>query len=175
MAETLEEPEYETVRVHDGFELRKYTTSVEARVQRSGEGASEDSTAFRRVAGYIFGANRTGARYAMTAPVSRWSDVDGAWLSFHMPAAHPLEELPPPNDSGIVLSMRAERLVAVVTFTGRTTAGRLRKKELRLRHGIEQAGYTVNGPPVLAVYDNPWTTLPFKRRNELHLEVQIGG
>jgi len=175
VAETLEEPEYETVRVLDAFELRKYTTSVEARVQRSGEGASEDSTAFRRVAGYIFGANRTGARYAMTAPVSRWSDGDGAWLSFHMPAAHPLEELPPPNDSGIMLGMRDERMVAVATFTGRTTASRLRKKELRLRHGIEQAGYTVNGPPVLAVYDNPWTTLPFKRRNELHLEVQIDG
>lgn len=175
MAETLEEPDYETVRMYDGFELRKYGTSVEARVQRSGEGATGDSTAFRRVAGYIFGANRTGARYAMTAPVCRWSDGDGAWLSFHMPAAHPLEELPPPDDSGIMLGMRDERMVAVATFTGRTTAGRMQKKELRLRHAIEQAGYTVNGPPVLAVYDNPWTTLPFKRRNELHLVVQIDG
>ena len=175
MAETLEEPDYEKVRVHDGFELRNYGTSVEARVQRSGEGASDDSTAFRRVAGYIFGANRTGARYAMTAPVSRWSDDEGAWLSFHMPAAHSLDELPAPDDSGIELAARAERTVAVTTFTGRTTSGRLRKKERRLRQDIEQAGYTVSGPPVLAVYDNPWTTLPFKRRNELHLEVQADG
>ena len=175
MAETLEEPDYETVRMYSGFEIRKYVRSVEARVQRSGEGATGDSTAFRRVAGYIFGANQTGARYAMTAPVSRWSDDDGAWLSFHMPVAHPLEELPPPNDSGIELSEKVERVVAVVTFGGRTTQSRLRKKEQQLRHDVEQAGYTVNGPLVLAVYDNPWTTLPFKRRNELHLELQFDG
>ena len=30
---------------------------------------------------------------------------------------------------------------------------------------------TASGDPILAVYDNPGTTLPFMRRNEIHLPV----
>jgi len=29
------------------------------------------------------------------------------------------------------------------------------------------------GPGVLALYDNPWTTLPFLRRNELHIKIAL--
>jgi len=41
-----------------------------------------------------------------------------------------------------------------------------------LRAAIEREGYVATGPAVLAVYENPWTTVPFMRRNELHLHIE---
>ena len=39
---------------------------------------------------------------------------------------------------------------------------------------VEAEGYEVSGPYRLAVYDNPGTTLPFMRRNEIHLPLASG-
>ena len=36
---------------------------------------------------------------------------------------------------------------------------------------VQASGLTAEGAPVLAVYDNPGTTLPFMRRNEIHLPL----
>ncbi|MGB0378655.1 MAG: heme-binding protein, partial [Poseidonia sp.] len=55
MAERLEEPAYEVLATHEGFEVRRYAPTVQARVQKAGLGQGSDGSAFRRVAGYIFG------------------------------------------------------------------------------------------------------------------------
>lgn len=170
MATQLEEPKYTVVHSYDAFELRRYDANIQARVQTSG--ASAASGGFRRIARYIFGGNQTGESIAMTAPVSMWDDNDTGWLAFTMPSAYALETLPAPHDGGVVLLELEEKSVAVLSFSGRTTAGKTARLEQKLRKAIAAEGLSAVGPAVLAVYENPWTTLPFMRRNELHLEIQ---
>ena len=69
MAHDLEEPEYEVLSEHEGFEVRKYSKSVQARILTPGNGWGGSSGGFRRIAGYIFGGNQSNQRIAMTAPV----------------------------------------------------------------------------------------------------------
>ncbi len=170
MATQLEEPKYTVTQSFDAFELRRYDANIQARVQTNGSDAV--SGGFRRVARYIFGGNQTGESIAMTAPVSMWDDNDTGWLAFTMPSAYALETLPAPHDGGVVLLEQEEKTVAVLSFSGRTTAGKTARLEQKLRKAIATEGLSAVGPAVLAVYENPWTTLPFMRRNELHLEIQ---
>ena len=45
--------------------------------------------------------------------------------------------------------------------------------ETALRNAVKMEGLEAMGPVVLAVYENPWTTLPFRRRNELHVRIVL--
>jgi len=174
MAETLEEPAYETISVHDGFEVRRYGPTVQARVQTAGQDGGAASGGFRRVAGYIFGGNSERTSIAMTAPVHMWEEGGSGWLAFTMPSAYALETLPQPSDVGVLLHPTSTSTVAVARFSGRTTPKKTARVEKVLRAAMMREGYAARGPPVLAVYENPWTTLPFMRRNELHIEVDQG-
>jgi len=173
MAETLEEPPYEVINTHDGFEVRRYGPTVQARVQTAGRNGGAASGGFRRVAGYIFGGNSERASIAMTAPVHMWEEGGSGWMAFIMPSAYAMETLPTPNDTGVRLHPTDVATVAVARFSGRTTPKKTARVERGLRAAIEREGYAAVGPAVLAVYENPWTTLPFMRRNELHLHLEI--
>ena len=172
MAETLEEPAYEVINAHDGFEVRRYGPTVQARVQTAGRDGGAASGGFRRVAGYIFGGNSERTSIAMTAPVHMWEEDGSGWLAFTMPAAYALDALPAPNDTGVLLTSKPAATVAVARFTGRSTPKKTVRVEATLRASLQREGYAAVGPAVLALYDNPGTTLPFMRRNELHIEVR---
>ena len=172
MAETLEEPPYEVINAHDGFEVRRYGPTVQARVQTAGRDGGAASGGFRRVAGYIFGGNSERTSIAMTAPVHMWEEDGSGWLAFTMPSAYAMETLPSPNDAGVRLHPTSVATVAVARFSGRTTPKKTARVEKELRAAVEREGYTAVGPAVLAVYENPWTTLPFMRRNEFHLHLE---
>ena len=173
MAETLEEPAYEVIDIRDGFEVRRYVPTVQARVQTAGRDGGAASGGFRRVAGYIFGGNSERASIAMTAPVHMWEEGGSGWLAFTMPSAYAMETLPTPNDAGVHLHPTSVATVAVARFSGRTTPKKTARVEAGLRAAVEREGYVAAGPAVLAVYENPWTTLPFMRRNELHLHLEL--
>ena len=97
MTETLEEPPYEVINAHDGFEVRRYGPTVQARVQTAGRDGGAASGGFRRVAGYIFGGNSERTSIAMTAPVHMWEEDGSGWLAFTMPSAYAMETLPRPT------------------------------------------------------------------------------
>jgi hypothetical protein len=169
MAESLEEPAYTVQATFEGFEVRRYVDTIQARVQMQG---GDRSGGFRRVARYIFGDNNRGDSIAMTAPVSMWDEGEGSWLAFTMPSAYTLDALPAPHDSGVNLIAKQGGDVAVLSFTGRTSQRKVERLEAMLRASVQAEGYTVAGPSVLAIYENPWTTLPFLRRNEVQLPVK---
>jgi len=169
VAKRIEEPEFELVESFNEFDVRHYRANIQARVQTDGSGAA--SGGFRRVARYIFGGNQSGESIAMTAPVSMWEEQDQGWLAFTMPSAYSMEALPRPHDGGVMLLEQEEQLVAVLSFSGRTTPGKKARLERKLRAAVEREGLEPIGPAVLAVYENPWTTLPFMRRNELHIKI----
>ena len=170
MAESLEEPLYELVKSFEGFELRHYAPTIQARVRTSGRDSGA-SSGFRKVARYIFGGNLQQSSIAMTAPVSMWEDEESGWLAFTMPSAYSLETLPQPLDGEVSLDAQTEKYVAVASFSGRSSASKVARLEMKLRRALHSHQYQAIGPAVLAIYDNPWTTLPFLRRNELHIQV----
>tara|TARA_B100001173_G_scaffold88433_2_gene76015 strand:+ start:744 stop:1265 length:522 start_codon:yes stop_codon:yes gene_type:complete len=172
MASNLEEPEYEVLSVHKGFEVRKYSKSVQARLLTPGNGWSGSSGGFRRIAGYIFGGNQSNQRIAMTAPVQMWDTDGGSMMSFTMPFEHAIEDLPSPNDSEVEIAEVDEYVVAVLGFSGFSRTSKAKRLMAKLADMVESEGLTPSGPFVLAVYDNPGTTLPFMRRNEIHLPIE---
>ncbi|MDP6199194.1 MAG: heme-binding protein [Candidatus Poseidonia sp.] len=172
MGEKPEEPSYVVITSFNDVEVRRYTSTVQAKVQTVKQASGAPSNGFRRVARYIFGGNQQGASIAMTAPVSMWDEGGSGWLAFTMPSAYSIETLPRPNDADVVLVECPEQDVAVLSFSGRTTLAKRARLEQRLRAAVEQEGLESAGPVVLAVYENPWTTLPFMRRNELHLRLK---
>ena len=107
----------------------------------------------------------------MTAPVQMWDADDGSMMSFTMPSEHSIEDLPIPNDKGVEIAEVDEYVVAVLPFSGFSRTSKAKRLMAKLEALVRGVGMTATGAPVLAVYDNPGTTLPFMRRNEIHLPV----
>lgn len=171
MASGIEEPEYELLSEYEGFEIRRYSESVQARLLTPSSGWSGSSGGFRRIAGYIFGGNETNQRIAMTAPVQMWDTDSGSMMSFTMPSKYSIKDLPSPIDKGVEIVEVDEYVVAVLPFSGLSRTSKARRLMAKLETLIQASGLTAKGAPVLAVYDNPGTTLPFMRRNEIHLPL----
>ena len=171
MASGIEEPEYELLSEYEGFEIRRYSESVQARLLTPSSGWSGSSGGFRRIAGYIFGGNETNQRIAMTAPVQMWDNDSGSMMSFTMPSKYSIKDLPSPIDKGVEIVEVDEYVVAVLPFSGLSRNSKARRLMAKLETLVQASGLTAKGAPVLAVYDNPGTTLPFMRRNEIHLPL----
>ena len=110
-------------------------------------------------------------RIAMTAPVQMWDNDSGSMMSFTMPSKYSIKDLPSPIDKGVEIVEVDEYVVAVLPFSGLSRNSKARRLMAKLETLVQASGLTAEGAPVLAVYDNPGTTLPFMRRNEIHLPL----
>ena len=171
MAENYEEPAYELLRKYRGFEVRKYVDTIQARVSTGGMNYGESARPFRRIAGYIFGVNDRQQSIALTAPVHMWESGEESLMAFTMPSEHKMEDLPKPNDSGVELLHVEGEVVAVLKFSGLSRPSKSLRLQKKLRKLVEAEGLTPTSEAKLAVYDNPMSTLPFMRRNEIHLPI----
>ena len=138
MASDLEEPEYEVLSEYQGFEVRKYSKSIQARLLTPGNGWSGSSGGFRRIAGYIFGCNRSKQKIARTAPVQMWDGDRGSMMSFIMPSEYEIGELPLPIDPDVKLVEVGEYVVAVYPFSGFSRTAKARRLMERLQSMIEE-------------------------------------
>jgi hypothetical protein len=149
------------------------------------------SEGFRRLAGYIFGGNTTGAKVAMTAPVAQSSasgpaasqtiamtapvsqdrDAEGRWVvRFFMPAKYTLATLPTPNDARVRLVEVPPATMAVLRFTGSTSADAVAERQADLQAAVKDSQWQIAGPMLAWFYDPPWT-IPALRRNEVAVAV----
>ncbi len=172
MAGRYEEPRYEVISAFSGFEVRKYVDSVQARVRTEGKNMRDSTAGFRRIAGYIFGRNDKEQVIAMTAPVHMWNDGEGEIMAFTMPSEYSLEDLPAPSDRGVKLVNYSGCTLAALTFSGLSGSRRSGRMKTKLNRMVLENGLSPSGPPMLAVYDNPTSTLPFLRRNEILLPLE---
>ena len=185
MASRVAEPAFEVVTRYDNFELRRYLPYVVAETRVEGEYRRSLNEGFRRLAGYIFGGNRSQAKLAMTAPVSAQPGSEkipmtapvsaqkdaGSWVvTFAMPEGSRLDTLPLPNDQRVTLHLLPARQVAALRFRGWASAKDVEKKTAELLAALPSAGLTPRGVPTIAQYNPPWT-LPFFRRNEILVEL----
>ncbi|MGB5511793.1 MAG: heme-binding protein [Woeseiaceae bacterium] len=164
----LEEPKFEIIASFDGVEIRRYAPYVVAEVD-----VADDSSGFRKLAGYIFGGNEQGEKMAMTAPVeSRQSELqDKTTYSFVMEHKYTLDTLPTPDDEEIRLLERPERVVAVLRFSGRWTDKNFGNHRDKLLQALERNSISPAGPAEQARYNSPFTP-SFLRRNEVLIPVE---
>jgi hypothetical protein len=182
----IEEAPYTTVEQRGDFELRQYQPYVVAETIVEGSFEEVGNEAFRRLFGYISGANRSAQsiamtapveqaaaseKIAMTAPVTQEKSGDRWRVAFVLPSSYTLATAPQPTDARVTLALVPERLVASVRYSGTWSRGRYEENLQALERFIVEQGLTPTGEPVFARYNPP--LMPwFLRRNEVLIPVQ---
>lgn len=184
-ADKYESPRFELLSRDGKFEIRKYSDLIAAEVQVDGCGRRSEDEAFRILAGYIFGNNKTGAKIPMTAPVTQQrvsekiamtapvtTQRTGETLSmrFFMPAKYTLATLPEAGDARIRFVQLPPSKFGVVRFSGPSNQANMAKHTKELELFLSKSGMQAKSKPLQAVYNPPWT-LPFMRRNEVWIAI----
>lgn len=181
-----EEPAYSLVSREGNFEVRRYPSVIAAEVTVGGAGSRAADDAFRILAGYIFGKNKSRDKIAMTVPVTEQTasqkiamtvpvttrvESSGMQMRFFMPSKYTLETLPAPLDDRIKFSTVPPVQYAVVRFSGLAHEGSIRQHTDELRAYMRAHNLEAAGDAVRAFYNPPWT-LPFMRRNEVWIPLK---
>ncbi len=174
--QAVEEAKYDVLSTDGTVELRRYAPKIVAQTIVSGDFSDVGNEGFRRLASYIFGANKTTEKIAMTAPVNQAATVQNAaaqdWrITFMMPASSTAETLPEPNDKRVVLRQQPATVMAAIRYSGTWGRDRYQEHENKLRTWIKTNGFKISGVPVFARYNPPFT-LWFLRRNEVLIPIQ---
>ena len=181
----VEQPQYRTLVKDGAIELREYAPRIVAQATVAGGAEAARNAGFRKVAGYIFGANRSGENVAMTAPVVQRGSQQIAmtapvvqagrgdvWtIQFVMPAKYTMATLPEPADRDVKLRQEPAARYAVMRFSGSRSSDAVAARTGVLLREAQRRGWSVKAEPVAWFYDPPWT-LPPLRRNEVAVEVQ---
>lgn len=183
-----EEPKYERRQLTDTVEIRRYGSRIAAETTVLDDENRARNEGFRRLAGYIFGGNRSNQTIAMTAPVGQQSarggeqiamtapvvqaagDDDGWVIRFFMPSKWTLETLPTPKNDQVRLVTVAPETVAVLRFSGDRSPKAVAARTDELLKTLQDNGIKPSGEAQAWFYDPPWT-LPMTRRNEIAVAV----
>jgi len=164
------EPPFTVLEKEGEIEVRQYEGMVLAEtVVESGYGQSSGQ-AFSRLAGYIFGKNRSKQKFSMTAPVLQEKQGNSWVMSFVMPEGSTLASLPEPLDPAVSFREVRQKKVAVISCSGLHSESNLRIYGEKLAAWLKMRGKRVLSAPRAASYDPPWT-IPFLRRNEVQIDV----
>ncbi len=159
------------------LEIRRYDGSVTATLFVTSE--IEDTMheaehlverGFEALFDYIRGANETGEKLPMSAPVMFQPGRGGAFVSFFMPSSRTLPSLPKPLDHRITLTWNPRRSVAAFRYGGCLLASHRQEVAERVARGARMMGYEPEGAPTFAGFDAPYVA-PFLRRSEVWLDV----
>ena len=181
----VEEPPFTVEAQTSHYEIRKYSETIVAETKVAAGFEDSGNRAFRILADYIFGNNKSKSKIAMTAPVSQHADSEkiamtapvtqagsgqGFVVQFTMPHAYTKETLPEPNDSRVNIRTIPERRVAVFKYSGTWSEKRYQEKLKEFLSILRTDGVKTVGVPVFARYNPPFIPW-FLRRNEIWLEV----
>jgi hypothetical protein len=180
-SDKYEQPRHTVFERAENIEIRDYAPMLVAEVELEGEREAALSHGFRILAGYIFGGNVKRASIAMTSPVTQDAsekiamtspvtqtagEGGGKWrVAFMLPKSYTIDTVPQPNDGRIKFRLtQPERRVAI-RFSGISSESNLGKHKQALEAFLNERKLAPRAPPVLALYDDPFT-LPWNRRNE---------
>ena len=181
----IEEPPYSVESKAANYEIRKYGPIIVAETNVKSDFEAAGNQAFRILAGYIFGGNKSKTKIAMTAPVNQQAmsekiamtapvtqvkQESGYLVQFTMPKQYTIETLPVPNDDRVHLRQIQDRRIAVFTYSGSWSESRYKEKLDAFVHELKSNNVKTNGEPVLARFNSPFQ-LWFLRRNEIWLEL----
>ena len=184
-----EEPVYRVVKTTEQIEVREYAPYLIAETRVAAPFDEAGNAAFKILAGYIFGNNRSQQKMEMTAPVSQTpasekmemtapvaqtpaaGNEEAYVFSFVMPSRYTRATLPEPLDQRVSIREIPARTMAVLTYSGTWSQSRYQEHEAELMAAVREAGLTPAGKPVFARYNSPFA-LWFMRRNEIMIEVR---
>jgi len=182
---TADEPGYSVVKKDGAFEIREYDSMIIAETLLDGSYRSTSGKGFSKLAKFIFGSNVGSEKIAMTAPVLQEAEGEKIsmtapviqekagtkWkMGFVMPAEYTLQNLPKPVDPEIVIREVPARKVATVRYSGLHSEKNIGNWSSKLTEWLDKQGVKAVSVPRAASYDPPWT-VPFLRRNEIHIDV----
>ena len=185
----IEEPEYTVIKKFDHFEIRKYGPVIIAETIVAADFEKAGNLAFKILAGYIFGDNKSQSKISMTAPVNQSSSTpksekidmtspvnmnkasNGYVVSFTMPKEYTLETLPLPNDKRVEIKKIPSRNIAVYSYSGSWSEDRFQEKLQEFKAELKTNLIFTEGEPILARFNSPFM-IWFLRRNEIWIEVK---
>lgn len=186
-ARAIEKPKYEVLRSieSDGndIEIRAYAPMLIAETVVEAETLSEASSeGFRRLAGFIFGGNRTresvdmtapvqSEKMDMTSPVGTIGEAGRYTISFVMPSKYTAATLPIPNDPRVQIREIPARKVAALVFSGFWSSKNFARHTEALKAYLRSEAVETIGEAQVARYNMPITPW-FLRRNEVLVEIR---
>lgn len=182
---TAEEPNYQVLNDYGHIQIRQYPAMVVAQTEVTDDYKNSSNQGFQRLAGYIFGKNKKQQKIAMTAPVIQEQEAEimamtapviqqksgSVWLmAFVLPAEFSVSTAPAPLDPAVIIKEIPGKKVAVIRYSGSLSEQGIEGKSEELQNWLTIKGYKAVSPSRSAAYDPPWT-LPFLRRNEVHIDI----
>jgi DNA gyrase inhibitor GyrI len=179
-------PTYSLAESEDAFEIRHYQPYLIAQTEDSGNYDAATKESFYRLFEYISGKNQGQQKIAMTAPVQQqpkaetikmtapvFQEKSGkVWtMAFVLPAQYNAETAPKPTDPKVSIKTVPEKRVAVLRFTGFINEENVAEKKAELMARLKQKQIKTLSEPISAGYNPPWT-IPFLRRNEIHVDIE---
>lgn len=172
-----EEPHHLSTPLTARVQLRRYGPRIAAETTVDADEERARNIGFRRLAGYIFGANHRRESIAMTAPVSDTIAMTApvaqsrSTIRFYMPSKWTMDTLPAPDDDRVRLVKVPGETVAVLRFSGDRSPRAVAAHTAELLETLRANDIEVTGEPQAWFYDPPWT-LPWRRRNEIAVTVR---
>ncbi len=181
----VSEPKYTIESKNENYEVRLYESTIVAETLVQEDFKEAANKAFRILADYIFGNNKSklkidmtapvsqqlsSEKIAMTAPVSQIQDSRGYLVQFTMPDNYTIESLPEPNDPRVHLRQIGPRAIAVYSYSGSWSESRYVSKLADFTEALLKNNVKTTGKPIFARFNSPFQ-LWFLRRNEIWLEI----
>ncbi|AMO63190.1 SOUL heme-binding protein [Mycolicibacterium phlei] len=174
-----EEPHHLSTPLTGRVQLRRYGPRIAAETTVDADEERARNIGFRRLAGYIFGANHRSESIAMTAPVAQGDTIamtapvaqSRSTIRFYMPSKWTMDTLPAPDDDRVRLVKVPGETVAVLRFSGDRSPRAVATHTAELLDTLRANDIEVTGEPQAWFYDPPWT-LPLRRRNEIAVTVR---
>lgn len=183
---SVEEAGYEVLKDHAHIQVRQYKPLLVAQTEVDANYQEASNTAFNRLFKYISGNNKKQQKITMTAPVIMEADAEKItitapvfqeksgklWLMwFVLPSGYTMTTAPVPLDSAIAIKEIPSKRVAVLRYSGFLSEQSFDEKTKELQAWLEDQSFNALSPARSAGFDPPWT-LPFLRRNEVHIEIE---
>ncbi|MDA0882523.1 MAG: heme-binding protein [Bacteroidetes bacterium] len=167
--QNIESYPYTLEKDYGKFEIRAYEASLFTSVKLgSNEYKKASSQGFSILAGYIFGANETQEKIAMTSPVAM-SLEDSMTMMFMVPKKFNKSNLPQPNQKAIEFKEMPEKRVAAITFGGWSDDEKIAHYKEQLTKALEEAGIPYSNRFYFLGYNPPYEV--FGRKNEVIVEL----
>ena len=167
---SIESYPFEVVNNVGEIEIRTYESRLFTSVKmNTGKYDEASSKGFSILAGYIFGANESQEKIAMTSPVTM-SLEDSTTMLFMVPKQYNSENLPKPNRTEIEFKEEPERKVAVIGFGGWANDQKIAEHKEELVQQLEANGIKYTDKFYVLGYNAPFDLL--FRKNEVMVELE---
>ena len=161
-----EEAPYDVVHKNDIYEVRYYSDRLVVQVM-----SKDNNNSFRKLFRYISGANKKSTKISMTVPVTQTTEDNVTYMQFYLPSKFSKETAPSPSNPEVKISTIKEGFFAVIRYSGRASDANFDKHSKILEKKLNEDNVSINGLPIKATYDSPFT-LPLLRRNEAMFNVE---